>query len=276
MSAAVHSFDAAVALQAQECVAGCQSYLGHTQPDWQNMVGPFGGITAATLLHGVLQHPQRMGEPVSLTVNFCAAVAPGAFEVTAQAARTNRSTQHWTTQVLQAGEVVMTATAVTALRRQTFSVQEWSMPQVAPAHEHMSAAHNPVRPTWTHRYDWRPIEGDLPSEWQGAVQDSSKSLLWIRDEPPRSLDFLSLTALCDSFFPRIYVRRATPVPIGTVSLTVYFHADAAQLTEVGAAHVLAQAQGQQFRKGFFDQAGAIWAPSGELLATTHQIVYYRE
>ncbi len=45
------------------------------------MVGPYGGITAATVLNAVLQHPALLGEPVSLTVNFCAAVADGAFEV---------------------------------------------------------------------------------------------------------------------------------------------------------------------------------------------------
>ena len=39
------------------------------------MVGPYGGITAATVLNAVLQHPALLGEPVSLTVNFCAAVA---------------------------------------------------------------------------------------------------------------------------------------------------------------------------------------------------------
>jgi acyl-coenzyme A thioesterase PaaI-like protein len=65
------------------------------------MVGPFGGITAAQALNAVLQHPQRLGEPVSLTVNFCAALADGPFTVTARPARTNRSTQHWVIEIQQ-------------------------------------------------------------------------------------------------------------------------------------------------------------------------------
>jgi hypothetical protein len=34
------------------------------------MVGPYGGITAATLLKSVQQHPERLGEPLSLTVRW--------------------------------------------------------------------------------------------------------------------------------------------------------------------------------------------------------------
>ena len=65
------------------------------------MVGPFGGITAAQMLQAVLQHPQRLGDPVSLTVNFAAALADGPFTVQARPARTNRSTQHWVIEMLQ-------------------------------------------------------------------------------------------------------------------------------------------------------------------------------
>jgi len=70
-------------------------YQGHTTPDYWNMVGPYGGITAATLLQAVLQHPLLLGEPLSLTVNFAAAVAEGPFTLQVTPVRTNRSTQHW-------------------------------------------------------------------------------------------------------------------------------------------------------------------------------------
>jgi acyl-CoA thioesterase len=241
------------------------------------MVGPFGGITAAQLLQSVLQHPARLGDPVSLTVNYCAAVAEGAFELAAQPVRTNRSTQHWWLQLLQQGEVVMTATAVTANRRETFSTQELAMPSGLQSAENTpELATSRVRPGWTRCYNWRVLQGDLPQVWQGAEHPSSLSRLWIRDEPKRPLDFLSLTAICDAFFPRVYLRRNLPVPIGTVSFTVYFHADSALLAQVGSEHLFAQAQGQQFRNGFFDQTGTVFAPTGELLASTHQVVYYKQ
>lgn len=88
------------------------------------MVGPFGGITAAVLLQAVMQHPERLGDPLSLTVNYAGAIGEGEFTVQAVPVRTNRSTQHWTLSVLQPGAdgepvVTTTATVVTAVRRET-------------------------------------------------------------------------------------------------------------------------------------------------------------
>ena len=69
----VHVFDQAIALAA----TGDGQYTGATSPAYANMVGPYGGITAATALNAVMQHPALLGEPLSLTVNFCAADAVG-------------------------------------------------------------------------------------------------------------------------------------------------------------------------------------------------------
>ena len=52
---------------------------GHTSDAYWNMVGPFGGITAATALNAVLQHPALLGQPVALTVNYAAALAKGRY-----------------------------------------------------------------------------------------------------------------------------------------------------------------------------------------------------
>lgn len=266
-----HVFDDAIALQAQ----ADGSFEGHTSPAYANMVGPFGGITAAQALNAVLQHPQRLGEPVALTVNFCAALADGPFAVTARPARTNRSTQHWTVEVRQGDEVVLTATAFTALRRDTLAATEQRMPQVPrPADLPVPDARGRVE--WINRYDMRFVEGGFPAKWDGSDQGASRTRLWVRDNPPRPLDFAALAALADIFFPRVWLRRSTFVPIGTVTMTVYFHADAAQLAATGTGYLLGQAQGQGFRKGYFDHSAQLWNEAGELLATTHQVVYYKE
>jgi len=41
------------------------------------------------------------------------------------------------------------------------------------------------------------------------------------------------------------------VPAGTVSVTVYFHAGAADLARSGQGYLLGQAQAQTFQQGFF-------------------------
>jgi acyl-CoA thioesterase len=262
-------FDQAVALQ--ELSIG--NYSGRTHAAWLNMVGPFGGITAAVVLQAVMQHPERLGNPVSLTVNFCAGVAEGAFEIVTKPARTNRSTQHWTIELTQASQVVITATAVTALRRSTFSSVEVQMPALAIASS-LPRAQPPALP-WTHRYDMRAIKGHLPVVWDGSESDTLTQM-WVRDVQERNIDFVSLTAIADSFFPRVYLRRKTFVPIGTVSMTVYFHTDAADLNALGSGFVLGQATAQCFFNGFFDQSAQLWSEAGTLLATTHQVVYFKE
>lgn len=265
------AFDAAVALQPQ----ADGSFLGHTSAAYANMVGPFGGVTAAQALNAALLHPQRLGDPISFTVNFAAALADGPFTVTARPARTNRSTQHWVIEMQQAGETVLTATAFFGLRRATWGVDEQAMP-VVPMPSDVARAGGPTRVEWTKRYEMRFIEGPIPGEWHGADQGTSRSRLWVRDDPPRPLDFASLTALSDTFFPRVWRRRPVLVPIGTVSMTTYFHADGALLNSTGEGYLLAQAQAQAFRGGYFDQTAQLWNQAGQLLVTTHQVVYYKE
>lgn len=244
-----------------------------------NMVGPYGGITAAQMLQAVLQHPALLGEPVSMTVNFAGPVEAGDVRIEATPVRTNRSTQHWTVMMGQRtadGELVVatTATVITAVRRETFSADEVAHPAM-PDPQSCERFDTRGAMEWLQRYDMRVVQGVIPKVWDDSGHESI-SQLWVRDEPARALDFPALAALCDVFFPRIWLRRARRVPAGTVGMTVYFHASSAQLASQGDKHLLAQASAQAFRNGYFDQNAQLWDSEGRLLATSHQIVYYKE
>jgi acyl-CoA thioesterase len=267
----LHAFDLATTL----APGGDGVWRGATSPAYANMIGPFGGVTAAQALAGVMRHPQRLGEPVAFTVNFAAALADGEFTVLARPARTNRSTQHWVVEIRQGDQAVITATVVTAVRRETWGVNEVPLPSV-PRPSDVAAPQRSGRVEWINRYDMRFIDGGFPVAWDGSESQHSRTQLWVRDNPPRPLDFLSLTALSDVFFPRIWRRRATLTPIGTVTMSVYFHAGEAHLRETGDGFLLGQAQAQGFRNGYFDQTAQLWNEAGELLVTTHQVVYYKE
>lgn len=273
--ATTHPLDDALALQARDNGV----FVGHTTQAYWNMVGPFGGITAASMLQAVMQHPQLLGEPISLTVNFAGAVMEGDFTIRANPVRTNRSTQHWMLTLEQPGPdgqmmVATTATVVTAVRRETWSVSDCPMPKVPDA-SHFERAAPDFPAQWLNAYDMRPVTGNFPKAWDGGG-DASLSQLWVRDMPERSLDFVSLAAASDLFFPRIWLRRAKRVPIGTVSITTYFHATGAQLAQTGSSYLFAQAQAQELRNGFFDQTAQLWNAEGLMLATSNQIVYYKE
>ncbi|MFF0816874.1 acyl-CoA thioesterase [Rhodococcus sp. NPDC003318] len=246
---------------------------GRTTAAYANMVGPFGGITAATLLRAVLDHPDRLGDPVSLTVNYAGPIADGPFVVSARPARTNRSTQHWTIELAQDGGVATTATAVFGVRRPTWSSTERVRP-AAPAAEDVTATPFPDFIAWGKNYEMRFVEGGFPGPEAGESDDSTTTL-WVRDTPSRPLDFPALAALCDVFYPRVFLRRGQFAPAGTVSLTVYFHAGAEDLTTQADEAVLATARAQRFGAGYFDQSAEIWGRDGVLLATSHQLVYFK-
>ena len=76
LTKAPHLFD-----DATRVATGDSRWTGHTSDDYWAFVGPFGGVTAATMLRAIIQHPQRCGDPLSLTVNFCAPIEQGAFDL---------------------------------------------------------------------------------------------------------------------------------------------------------------------------------------------------
>src|SRR5712671_5486267 len=108
-----HLFD-----DATKVTAGDSRWQGHTSEDYWAFVGPFGGATAATILRALIDHPQRSGDPLALTVNYCAPIAQGGFDLDVRLVKANRSSQHWCVELTQdGGEVAALATAVFAERR---------------------------------------------------------------------------------------------------------------------------------------------------------------
>lgn len=60
-----------------------------------------------------------------------------------------------------------------------------------------------------------------------------------------------------------------------ISLTTYFHADQEQLDALGDDFVLGTAHASRFTRGYFDQSAQLWTRVGRLLASAHQIVYFK-
>lgn len=238
------------------------------------MVSPFGGITAAVLLRAIEQHPDSAGEPLALTVNFLTQIADGDFDIVLRAVRINRTNQHWIAELSQHGEAKTTATAVLGKHRDTWSETE-AEPPVAPPPDEVAPSGFPEDIAWTQNYDMRFVEGAIPGEGDGP-HPTSTTTLWVRDSRSRASDFASLAALADVFYPRVFLRRGGFVPAGTVTLTVYFHTDKHQLDEHGSDFTLGTAHANRFSRGYFDQTAQLWSRQGALLASSHQLVYFKD
>jgi acyl-CoA thioesterase len=265
-----HPFD-----EATRVTAGDSRWQGQTSDDYWAFVGPFGGTTAAAILRALIDHPDRSGDPLSLTVNYCAPIAQGAFDLDVRLVKANRSTQHWCVELSQGGgDVATLATAVFAERRPSWSHQQAQLPQTTPFEQILP--YPKIAASWANQYDFRFIEG-YP-DFSGAKKDapiSAFSKLWISDRVPRKIDLLSLMSMSDAYFARVFHARRELVPFGTVSLTTYFHADADDLAREDISRLIAVVDAKIFHKSYGDQNGELWSPSGRLLATTTQIAYFK-
>ena len=270
-----HLFDQAIALCGEP-----NKRIAKVSPAYQNMVGPFGGITAAKILHAILKHPEREGSPISLTVNYLGPINSDEVEIEVVLLRANRSNQHWSVALKQGSEIQCSATCVFAKRRDTWQSQEASCPE-APHYDDVTCLPElPGFPVWVKQYDMRFVSGapfeKIENGTESADKDLSESLLWIADKPARKLDFASLASIADAFFPRFIIRRRKLAPIGTVSLTVHFHATEEELEKLESGFVLGHARASKFGGSYFDQTAELWSEDKKLLATTSQMVYYKD
>ncbi len=271
----MHEFDHSLKLEAlAEGLFATQT----SEPYW-NSFGPFGGWTAALLLKTVTADPRAIGTPVSLSVNYIAGLKPGGFTVRNRLLKQNRTLAFWQSEMVQvvggdpASEtVVAQAHCVLALERETFAIADARMPAVARPTELGVAparAGGMPRPNFLAQYDYRPISGRL-----FASAETMNSALWVRDAVPRALDCHSLAALADTAFPSIWLRREAPVRITTVTMTVYFRANGAELAAANDGYVLVDSRADAGKHGYYDQSSNLWSEAGILLAQTQQLAWF--
>jgi acyl-CoA thioesterase len=269
-----HAFDAALAL----APSGPMKWSGHTHPAYSNFNGQFGGITAATLLRAILASAEGRAGPVSVTVNYCAAMVQGPFEVATREIRRGRTLQHWSADLVQNGKVCATALVALAQRARSWSHAPLTPPS-APPPDQIPEMRKGDWKGWIGQYEMRMQEGSIePLRGQPPLSQpgSARSLLWLRHAEPRPLDFEGLMCMSDAFFVRMIQVRNTFPPMGTVSISTYFHCDAAALARQGDDYLLCNVDSRVFRDTFHDQSAELWSRDGVLLANTHQIVWYAE
>lgn len=267
-----HPLDEAIRLES----LGDGRYQGAPPKQYWNMVGPFGGISAAIVLQSVLCEDNVTGDPLAMTVNYAAPIQDAPFELTVRSVRASRTTQHWTVEVDQLSsksnrvERVLQAMVTTGLRRDLWSKQTEVRPVPAVGAEDSPRRKPPIGLPWFDRYDQR-----LTADPMTAGVGSDPLLVWVRDEPPRPLDYPSLAAICDTFFPNIFALRQKFVPIATVTMNTYFHVNADEMAGIGSSHLLTSSIGNTYQHGFCDAQGMVWSDD-RLVATSQQVMWYAE
>ena len=270
----LHPLDEAMSLQR----VGEGRLAGVTSDTYWNFAGPFGGYTAALFMKAFMDDERLLGPPVAQTVNFCAPIAKGAFEIVVLLQRSGKATQHWSLTLSQNGIVAATSSIVCANRRDTFAHISAIMP-VVPSAAEVAPLQTDGRLPWLKAYDFRYVEGPPGFAIEPRSPNnlgSPRTVLWLKDAPDRPLDYVALSALCDCFILRLLQMRGTFPPMSTVSLTSYFHATPDELTAQGTQHLLGVADAKRFSANFHDQSMEMWGADGRLLASGIQTVWYKE
>jgi len=248
--------------------------VGRTSPLYWNFAGPFGGLTAAVLLRAVLDDPARRGTPVAMTVNFGGLVGEGEFELLPRLTRGGRTTQHWSVDLRQGDRILATASFVFARRVETWEHHPAGMPEVPPA-ESVEPLDTTKWMAWLSNYRFRFVSG--APVLARSIHDPlhvQRSVVWLNDIVPRPLDWLSLAAMSDAFFPRVLHARGIGAKMGTVTLTTYFHCDQEELDAQGSAPLLGVADGDRYSRNFQDQRIQLWGRDARLLAAGTQVLWY--
>jgi acyl-CoA thioesterase len=106
-------------------------------------------------------------------------------------------------------------------------------------------------------------------------QPDTHTMSWVREMSGRPVDPLQLAFLSDVYAPRIFLKSKAPRPSSTVTMSVYFHATEAELTEVGDDYLLSDVTGTRAEHSTVGSQVRLWSPRGALLATSEQLCWFK-
>ena len=242
--------------------------------EWSNPGGGlWGGYAIGLAIRVVEAEPDAIGEPLSLTLAYAAALPSGALDIRTRRLRQGGSVGVWEVEVLPAGsETVGVHAIVTMAKRPKTPAFVFATMPDAPAPEDVPSLDIPGEPRryGAGAFERRAFEGFPP-----APGDSSRSLCWVRSRN-RPMDKTLLGMVTDHSPPRAMYALGRSVMTTTLSLTAYLHVTAEELAAVGQDFILVECEGRVGNAGASDERSSYWSRGGKLLATSEQLAWYRE
>jgi acyl-CoA thioesterase len=239
------------------------------EPGYGVFKGAFGGWTAAHALlaaQGVAPSPL---EPVALSIDYLGAILPGSVLASPTIVQETRSMRFIAVRTMQEAALRASSTVVMAARRDTARVDAATIPACAPAESVARFALEGGPNTWLQRFDMRCVLGKPL-----RPNPNMRTLTWTRLLDTSPNDHAAITAIADASIPRIFFHFDHITPIATVTLSIHYHANSAELATAMQDFVLVDSAAHAARHGFFDQQVRIWSRTGVLLATSTQMARY--
>ena len=242
--------------------------------EWRNPGGGlWGGYPIGLAIRVLEREPEAVGEALSLTLTYAAALPSGALDIRTRRLRQGGSVGVWEVEVLPAGsdQIGVHAIVTMAKRPRTpdfafATMPEAPDPQSLPQFEFAEASQH----YGSSAFERRTLEGFPP-----APGGNSRSLAWVRSRRG-PMDKAMLGMVTDHSPPRAMYALGRTVNTTTLSLTAYLHATAEELAEIGEDFILVECEGRVGSRGSSDERSSYWSRGGKLLATSEQLAWYRE
>lgn len=258
--------DSSLALEA----AGPGQWRAVASPRYEAVIGMFGGWTVAVLLKAVLAEPAATGSAISITVNYVAAIPAGsALTLRTTCLGASRSLAHWRCDLHIEGSdgVAVTALVILANRRDSDRRSELPAPEIVPPEQ--------LEPFFPPFSKQPPLESRSAMPPPPFNKPDTRTISWERDSSGRAIDELTLALLSDLGAPRIFLISAGPRPSATLTLTVNFLADAAELAACGDDFILSEMVATRIEQSIVGSRKNMWSRAGTLLATSEQLCWFR-
>jgi acyl-CoA thioesterase len=259
-----HPFDADTALEED----GPLRWRAWVPEHWFVGRGPNGGYLAALAARAAEAAAER---PLrSLALHFAAAPAVGPLDVAATVERAGRSYSVVSLRVEQDGAPMTLGLATLGAPAEDGVAWDAAPPPQAaplPETEPIPAGAANV-PAFMRNYDMR---------WAvGADGDVPGSGGWMRTREPRLLDAPLVAAMCDAWAPAAFVALGRFVAAPTLDLTIHVRRPLPPAGMEPGDHVLCRFTSRLAVGGLWEEDGALWTPSGELIAQSRQLALARE
>lgn len=256
--------------------AGPGRWTTHADPAWRNPGGGLWGGYAIGLAVRVMEaEPEALGEPLSITLTYAAALPAGDLDIRTRRLRQGGSIGVWEVELCPAGtdEVGVHAIVTMARRPATPPFAFAAMPQ-APSPDSLPSP-DMMMPGASQHFGAQAFERRGSEGFPPRVGPDSRSLVWVRSRRG-PWDKALLGMVTDNSAPRAFYALGMAVSTTTLSLTVYLHATAAELAALGDDYILIECEGRVGGGGASDERSSYWSRDGKLLATSEQLAWYRE
>jgi acyl-coenzyme A thioesterase PaaI-like protein len=243
-------------------------------PEWRNPNGPlWGGYSIGLCLAVAAAEPEARGEPLSITLTYVAGLSAGVVEARTRRLRQGGSIGVWEVELRPAGAAEVSVHAIVTMARRpatpAFAFAE--MPE-APEPDSLPTQ---SRPGDAQHFGSRAFERRTTENFPITPAAGSRSLAWVRPKlGPWSKTLLGM--LTDSSPPRAFYALGHTVMTTTVTLTIYLHASAEEVAAAGEDYLLVDYEGRVGGGGASDERSSYWRRDGKLLATSEQLLWYRE